>query len=285
MDSAAANAVCVICGSIARQLFQKHSYWIHECENCHHRFTPIEATPEHAARVYDDSYFHSGGAGYPDYLGEAALVTAHGRRYGRLLRRYMQPGTVLDVGAAAGFILKGLTETGWQGTGLEPNSTMVSHAREVLGLKAVVGTLEDYQTGETYDLISMIQVIGHFYDVSRAFSIAAARTKPGGYLLVESWNKNSLVARMLGQSWHEYSPPSVLHWWAPDTLRDFVSQFGYREVARGCPEKWLNGAHAKALVQYKLEKSPLRTLLNRIPDKLPIPYPTLDLFWALYRKS
>ncbi len=161
---------------------------------------------------------------------------------------------------------------------------MVRHAREVLGLDATAATLEDFHSNETYDLVSMVQVIAHFYDIRKAFTLAAQYTRPGGYLLVETWNKDSFVARGLGQNWHEYSPPSVLHWWAPDSLRRFVGQFGYQQVAQGRPEKWLNGAHAKALVQYKLEKSPLRVMLNLIPDNLPIPYPTFDLFWALYRK-
>ncbi len=108
--SAASYHPCPVCEGQSQQLFQKHTYWIYECQECRHRLTPIEATPEHAAQVYDDSYFNSGGAGYPNYMGEADMLIAHGRRYGKLLQRYMQPGTVLDVGAAAGFILKGLTE-------------------------------------------------------------------------------------------------------------------------------------------------------------------------------
>ncbi|MBZ0302471.1 MAG: class I SAM-dependent methyltransferase [Anaerolineae bacterium] len=283
--SAAVSTACPICGQESRALFEKHTYWIHECGQCHHRFAPVEPTPEHAAQIYDDDYFHSGGAGYPDYLGEADMLIAHGRRYGKLLRSYMQPGTVLDVGAAAGFVLKGLTETGWQGTGIDPNPSMVHHARDVLGLDAAVGTLEDFQTPRTFDLVSMVQVVAHFYDLRKAFARAAALTKPSGYWLIETWNKDSFVARALGENWHEYSPPSVLHWFSPDSLHDAVVPLGFRRVAQGRPEKWLNGAHAKSLVQYKLEGSPLRALLNLIPDGLPIPYPTFDLFWAIYQKA
>lgn len=275
---------CPLCKSPSRQVFQKHGYWIYDCERCQHRFVPIAATSQHVAQVYDDSYFNSTGAGYPDYLGESDMLIAHGRRYGKLLTRYMQPGTVLDIGAAAGFILKGLTESGWEGAGIEPNANMAHHARNVLGLDVTAGALEDFQTAQTYDLVTMIQVAAHFYDVPRALAKAAAMTKPGGYWLVETWNRDSFVARGLGQNWHEYSPPSVLHWWTPAVLRDTVREYGFETIAQGRPEKWLNGAHAKSLVQFKLEKSPLRVLLGMIPDKLPIPYPTFDLFWALYRK-
>jgi hypothetical protein len=135
----------------------------------------------------------------------------------------------------------------------------------------------------------MIQVIAHFYDVDTALERAAQVTQPGGYWLIETWNKDSWMARMLGENWHEYSPPSVLHWFSPDTLTRLASRFGFAPVARGRPAKWLNGAHVKSLLGYKLAGSrlekPAAALLRLVPDKLPVPYPTFDLFWALYQKQ
>ena len=72
----------------------------------------------HTQTVYGDDYFNSGGAGYPDYLGESKLLRAHGKRYANLLKRYIDTGTMLDVGAAAGFILQGFIDCGWKGCGI-----------------------------------------------------------------------------------------------------------------------------------------------------------------------
>ncbi len=280
---------CWICGGVAARLFEKHGHWICECSGCRHRFCALRPDTNHAAQVYDDSYFQGGGAGYPDYFGEADLLVKHGERYGQLLARYTRPGRVLDVGAAAGFILKGLHNTGWSGKGVEPNARMAQHACSALGLDVQAGALEQLEAGEQFDLVSMVQVVAHFYDIQQAFKAAAAATKPGGYWLIETWNQASFVARMLGPGWHEYSPPSVLHWFSPATLRQFVGQFGFSEVARGKPSKWLNGAHVKSLLGYKLNGSalqhPTAAMLRLMPDDMPIPYPTFDLFWALYRKD
>lgn len=274
---------------MTRQLFQKHGYWICECEACHHRCAALSPSPDHVDQVYGDHYFCGGEAGYPDYLSEAEILLAHGKQYGLLLKRYMPPGTVLDVGAAAGFILKGFQESGWQGIGLEPNPYMAEYARTQLGLRVGTSTLEQFQGHERYDLISMIQVVAHFYELRQAFQVAAEFTRPGGFWLIETWNRESLVARALGQHWHEYSPPSVLHWFSPEGLKRFVAQFGFFEVARGRPSKWLNGAHVKSLLGYKLQGSQLSWLagglLDVIPDHLTIPYPTYDLFWILFQKT
>lgn len=280
--------LCPLCQHTSNVVFTAHGYGICDCTSCHHRFADLEVTTTHTAQVYDDSYFQGGGAGYPDYLGEARILRNHGRWYGKRLARYVQPGKMLDVGAAAGFVLQGFIDCGWHGSGIEPNPKMAAYAHERLGLSVQAGALETFSTNETYDLVSMIQVIAHFADVRRALQIAADVTKPSGYWLIETWNKDSFAARLFGQNWHEYSPPSVLHWFAPTTLRTLAAQFGFREIARGKPLKWINGGHAKSLLQYKLQSLPLGRqagkVLNVLPEYLPLPYLADDLFWILLQK-
>ncbi len=283
---------CPVCAGPTRPVFVKNGYTIHDCVPCGHRAAALTTTATHVDKIYGDHYFNGGGDGYPNYLGEGALVTAHGQRYGHLLRNYLPAGRVLDVGAAAGFVLCGLQKEGWQGVGLEPNAQMAAYGRQQLGLTMVTGDLESYalQPGvATFDLVTMIQVIAHFYDLRQALQQAAALTRPGGYWLVESWDYSSWPARLLGAGWHEYSPPSVLHWFSPQGLTKLAGQFGMTLVASGRPRKELNGAHAKSLLRHKLAQSTVKHVINRpldlIPDDLPIPYPAFDLFWSLFRKA
>jgi SAM-dependent methyltransferase len=272
-----------------RPVFLKDGYRICGCAGCSHRSADVGDLSGHVARVYADEYFEGGGAGYSDYLAEQEILRRHGRRYGRLLQKYMPAGALLDVGAAAGFILQGLVDTGWNGRGLEPNPRMSDHARTRLNLRVDTGSLESFQTEERFDLVTMIQVAAHFTDLRKSFQVASEITRPDGFWLIETWNRESWTARIFGRHWHEYSPPSVVHWFTPAALRDLAAQFGFREVARGRPAKWLNGAHAVSLLQHKLGGSIPDRLLSRvgklIPRNIPIPYPGDDLFWMLFRKT
>ena len=281
--------LCPICQETTQRVFAAHGYWVRDCDHCQHRFAEIVPVTSHAQQIYADEYFQGGGAGYPDYLGEARILRNHGRRYGKLLARYMKVGKMLDVGAAAGFVLQGFTDFGWQGNGLEPNPRMAEHARNKLKLSVTAGTLETLFGNETYDLVCMIQVIAHFADLQKALKAAADATKPSGFWLIETWNKDSFAAKIFGQNWHEYSPPSVLRWFAPDDLKALTAQYGFRPLAQGRPAKWINGGHAKSLLQYKLESLPLGKqagkLLNILPEYLPLPYLADDLFWLLLQKS
>ncbi|HAX75051.1 MAG TPA: methyltransferase [Cyanobacteria bacterium UBA11372] len=280
---------CPICDAPTRRKFKKYGYWIKVCQTCFHQFAELTPSLAHAQQVYGDEYFEGGGAGYPNYLGEAKILRSHSSRYSKILARYMQPGTMLDVGAAAGFILQGFTDCGWKGLGIEPNPRMAEYGRMHLGLPIETGTLEQFKTSDRYDLIAMIQVIPHFFDLKSALHAAEKVTKPNGYWLIETWNRESLMARIFGKNWHEYSPPSVLHWFSPSGLQNLTAQFGFREIARGRPSKWIQASHAKSLLGYKLKGSTLGKLamkvVNLIPDDLSIPYPSEDLFWALYQKQ
>lgn len=281
---------CPLCGQSSQRWRQLHGYWIRDCKGCGHRFAELRIAPDHAATVYGDDYFNGGGAGYPDYLAEAELLRQHGDRYAKLLKRYTTPGTMLDVGSAAGFIFQGFFDNGWQGQGIEPNPTMVRYAQKTLRLPVEMGTLELLQTNdEAFDLVTMIQVVAHFFDIRQAFAAASQQTKSGGFWLIETWNCKSWMARLLGTHWHEYSPPSVLHWFSPDSLAQFTAQYGFKEIERGRPSKFISSAHAKSLLRYKLGSLPAGKLLLKaialIPDHWRIPYPAEDLFWILLQKQ
>jgi SAM-dependent methyltransferase len=280
---------CPLCGQPSHRRFQKYGNWIRDCDGCTHRFAEAWTTPSDVSEIYGDAYFTGGGAGYPDYLAEADLLRRHGQRYAALLKRYVLSGRMLDVGAAAGFILQGFLDFGWQGQGIEPNPMMVRYAQETLKLPIEVGTLEQLQLCEPFDLVTMIQVVAHFFDIQQAFAAARQHTKPNGFWLIETWNYQSWMARLLGQNWHEYSPPSVLHWFSPNGLAQFATRYGFQEVDRGRPAKFISGAHAKSLLRYKLQTFPAGQLLLKtlslIPDRWLIPYPAEDLFWMLLQKQ
>ncbi len=273
---------CPLCQSDSKFAFDAKGFALRDCVKCFHRFAEIAADEQHVAEIYDDSYFSGGGAGYADYLAESEMLKNRGRMYAKVLEKFApEKGKVLDVGAAAGFILQGFVDEGWCGSGVEPNAEMAKTGREKFGLDISQGSLESFKTDEKFDLISMIQVAAHFYNPRTAFQKAADLLNENGFLLIETWNRASLSARVFGKNWHEYSPPSVLQWFSEKGLTEFLNDFGFEKIARGRPSKKISGAHAKSLLKYRLGDN---FLLKLIPDKLNFPYPSEDLFWAIYRK-
>ncbi len=273
---------CPLCQSDSYQAFVVKGFNLLDCVKCKHRFAEIPADELHVAMIYDDLYFSGGGAGYSDYFAEGNMLRERGKMYAKILSKFTESGKLLDVGSAAGFILQGFADENWKGIGLEPNATMAKFGREKLNLDIRQGSLETFKTDEKFDLVSMIQVAAHFYEPRKSFENAANLLEENGLLLIETWNRESISAKIFGKNWHEYSPPSVLQWFSLNGLTDFLKDFGFDKVASGRPSKKISGKHAKSLLKYRLGDS---FLLKLIPDKLNFPYPSEDLFWALYRKT
>ncbi len=274
---------CPLCQAESKTAFETKGFALRDCLKCDHRFTAMTADEQHVADIYDDSYFNGGGAGYSNYLAEAEMLRNRGRMYAEKLEKYApEKGAMLDVGAAAGFILQGFIDNGWHGKGLEPNAQIAAGGREKYNLDIRQGSLESFATGEKFDLISMIQVAAHFYAPARAFQKARDLLNENGLLLIETWNRASISARIFGANWHEYSPPSVLQFYTEKGLTDFLQTVGLQKIASGRPSKKISGAHAKSLLKYRVGDN---FLLKLIPDKINFPYPSEDLFWAVYRKN
>jgi transcription elongation factor Elf1 len=270
---------CPVCNSTSRKIFDVDHYAIRGCHVCGHQFTDLLPSAEHVEDVFDDRYF----AGY---LKEAKFLRLKGQRYARMIDRYFKkPGRFFDVGAAAGFVMQAFVDRDWKGSGIEPNEGMVALAQQA-GLRVMQGTMEEFRTTEKYDLVTFIQVVSHFTDVQEAFRVAAEATQSNGLWLIETGNRDSLKARLWGERWADYDPPSLLHWFSPKDLQRLVAQFGFQEIARGKPRRWVNAGHAKLTL--RRQKGVLSLLglllLALVPNQCPIPYPAHDQFWVIYKK-
>ncbi|MGN6340298.1 MAG: class I SAM-dependent methyltransferase [Ginsengibacter sp.] len=270
-------------------LFKKNGYSIIACKNCAYRFTKVDDGKTHINKVYSDGYFFEGKTGYPNYLKGKDLLYKYGRSYAAIVSKFLKPGKILDAGCAAGFILKGFIESGWKGTGIEPNNTMASYGREELNLNIQTGSLETFESGERFDLITMIQVIGHFYEIDKVMQKLKTNLANNGMVLVESWDMGSRYARLMGKNWHEYSPPSVIRWFSDETLCRLFEKNGFTLVAKGFPPKKINVSHALSLLKEKSFYFPLKkelfSFLNWMFGKLNLNYPLRDLKWYLFQQN
>lgn len=268
-------------------LFEKDGYPIKECIKCGHRYTEVDNIDSHVKKVYTDDYFFAGKQGYPNYLNEKDILVKYGNRYSKIISKYTLPGKVLDVGCAAGFILKGFEQAGWKCYGIEPNKTMVEYGRKELNLQISTGVLENFDTAERFDLINLIQVIGHFTDLNKALLNTSNLLNKNGLLLIESWDMKSTIAKLLGKHWHEYSPPSVINWFSDKTLSQLFNHYGFTLIAKGRPPKKISIKHCLSLFDEKtprfILKKKILAFFSNIIGKYNITYPPLDVKWYLFK--
>ena len=281
--------LCNLCkSSESKSLFDVEGIGVLQCQSCLHQFADLPESDSHVQRVYDDDYFFGGGAGYDNYLRDSELLVQRGQRYARLVSKKLQPGSMLEIGAAAGFGLKAFLDRGWDVTGIDPNPSMVRFGREHLGLNLQVSSFENWVPKEPVNLVVLIQVLPHLFRPREAIAKIASWLAPGGCLLVETWRRDSWTARLTGRGWHEYNPPSVLHWFTLEELKSLGDMAGMQMVSYGRPKKYISGAHLKSVLHHQATRFPLSRLLKSgmamIPSKFNFRYPAEDLVWAIYQK-
>ena len=286
----AVRKACPVCDSQqVRFRFSAPDVPIFQCNSCQHSYADYQSDTNHVDKSFGDNYFFGGGAGYRNYLSEGELLRRQGNRYGALLRRYVPVDSkILDIGSAAGFIAAGIEDCGLSVTALEPNQSMASYASDTLGLHVLHTDINSLDSSESYDVLTMIQLIAHLVDPRQALKAAARVTRPGGYWLIEGWNSASITARIRNKHWHVYNPPSVLQYFSMQSLDTLAAECGFVRVRKGRPTKLITAAHATSLLMFLQETSLLMkvafTLAKRVPPHLTFPYPGDDIVWVLYRK-
>lgn len=283
------QVACPLCGSSRSNARELRGYWLHVCAACGHWFVGLENEPGHVERTYNDAYFAGDPGGYVDYLGEERQQRFSGVYFARLLaRRGARKGLAIDVGCAAGFQAAEFIRQGWQVDGIEPNALMAEHARRN-GVALAGGDVEMWRPGRSYDAALILQVISHLRDPAAAIEKTEAALRPGGWLVVETWDRDSWAARLQGDSWHELNPPSVLHWFSRRSLAALLRQKGFAVVGLGlAPKRIAIGRGARMIGHMSGNRwwSRLATAsLSCLPRGLVVPYFLGDAFWMLARKA
>ena len=200
---------CRICSGSLQPFHSRRQLRLMRCRSCHVVCQEPEPSPAALAAGFDAAYFTAGeGDGYSDYL---AMERSHRHQARRRLRALppLSPGRhprLLDVGCAAGFLLDEARKQGWHVTGVELNEAMATVGRERLDLDIVTGSLDDVPVTEPFDAVFMMNVLEHLASPRHVEGQLARLVRPGGILMIETWDEASLVARLQGAHWHQWSP-------------------------------------------------------------------------------
>ena len=284
---------CPVCDGASDSWLTVRSHSLLRCRRCRHGWLAGAADPEGLAAVYDADYFEGDQDGYPDYLGTEPVHRRRARvSLDALGALAVPPGRLLDVGCAAGFLLDEARKRGWQVAGAEPSRAMREHARRRLGEDAVVphGCAHLTRPLRPFDAVTLIQVLEHAPGPPReSLSRIAGQLRPGGVLLLETWDADSWTARAAGRHWQQLSPPSVRHWYTRPSLERALSSVGLSIVEVTCPGKVVELDHVLWLAQSRYLgriAAAARTLLGRLGGRhLALPYRLDDLIRVLAVKT
>lgn len=182
--------------------------------------------------LYDFDYFvGSRNGGYLDYEADAPLHERNAERRLALIRRHYSghSGDMLDVGCATGFLLHHAKQRGWRTIGLDISSWARRRAAQRFGLD-VRADLRSC-TDESFDVVTAFQVLEHMPHPASALAEIYRCLRPGGLLVIETWDRQSWIARLFGRHWQQVTPPSVVHLFTRRSLVQSLTRQGFGAVA------------------------------------------------------
>ena len=200
---------CNLCGSSTHVPFRpENGRGLVQCQNCGLVYVSPRPDSNELYALYGESYFRnddSGTVGYTNYLNDESNIRKSFNRRLERLERFVQVGRVLDVGCATGFFLAQAQERGWQVQGLDVSHFAIEYAKNRFGFDVQRGSLLelDYPPN-SYDLITMWDVIEHVPDPKRYVQRIAELLKPGGVFALATPDIDSIPARLTGKRWIGY---------------------------------------------------------------------------------
>jgi SAM-dependent methyltransferase len=182
-----------------------------------------------------------------DYHSELRLADGTEKAFGAKFARYrdwilsfIRSGRSIDIGTATGLFPSLLKAAGFKSEGTEYNRASAEWGSAHYGVPIRVGGLEQIAAElNSYDLISMTDVLEHTEHPLHALQAASASLKPSGYMLItfpdirslESQYQRTLV-KLTGRDWLWRCCHIPLHVWefTPATARAMFDKAGFDVV-------------------------------------------------------
>ena len=134
--------------------------------------------------------------------------------------------SVLDVGSGLCVFLHRLKmQTGWRCTALDPDARAAQHAREVVGVDAIVGDFMHIAPEKRYDLLTLNKVLEHVFDPTAMLAKAHSYLEPRGAMYIEVPDGDAAVAEGPGR---EEFFIDHHHVFSPRSMRIMVERAGFK---------------------------------------------------------
>jgi len=194
---------------------------------------------------------------------------------------------LLDVGAYTGVFVEIAARHGWDAWGVEPSRWAVEQAR-ARGLQMVQGTLETVELSEeTFDVVTVWDVIEHVTDPRGTLEQAHHLLKPGGLLVVHTIDIESPFARLMGARW-PWLMEMHIYYFSRRTLRAMLEACGFRVLSDRPQGRYLRLGYLMNRVGalFPLVGRPAEWLVTKLGLRgLAVPVNLGDLFTAYATKD
>jgi SAM-dependent methyltransferase len=133
---------------------------------------------------------------------------------------------ILDFGAGSGAFVSAAIKEGHEVVGVEHSQGAIDRARDDYG----VHILKEIPKGETFDVVTMWDVIEHLRDPIAVLNMIRQLLRPDGILVIETGNYDFWERIVLGDRWRLYLFDHHFYF-TPSSFRATLSKAGFSDFS------------------------------------------------------
>ncbi len=187
--------------------------------------------PSDLPRYYAGDYHSFGPDRAPAWTHNQTLLTVEAFRVG-MLRRHLEPGTLVDIGAGPGGFAAAAKHEGFEVTAIEMDARCCEYLETGLGVRAIHSDepIERLRALPPAQAISLWHVLEHLRDPAEMLATAAEHLEPGGVLALGVPNPDSLQFGLLGARWAHLDAPRHICLIPEEALISRMRSLGLRQL-------------------------------------------------------
>ena len=226
------KTACPLCGADSRNSISRFNvqqlFWkinVVECTGCHLFYKKEIPSPEFLKHIYSQDYVHYAA---DDKEPVDSLLESRVRRMGT------PGGRHLDYGCASGSFVHAASHYGWDSYGADPflpDKTVCGVPKSRLFRYDAASSEVDADTVKKmgrFNCISMWAVLEHLTTPDATFRNIASLLHPGGLLIFNAPNPESIVARRDGSRWKLALLLEHLLFWSPTCIAQVAARYGLK---------------------------------------------------------
>jgi len=205
---------------------------IDSCSDCEFKFTNPRPDQRDLPKYYESTAYISHSNTQKGLINKIyqliRLYAIHSKI--RLIKKFIQKGSILDIGSGSGEFLKEIQKKHFLGTGVEPNPGARIFAIENYQLNIIDETEIKNLNQSKFNVITMWHVLEHVYDLDERLKQIQNLLNENSIFVVAVPNIKSWDAKHYGKFWAAYDLPRHLYHFEPATLRKLFQKYGFKLV-------------------------------------------------------
>lgn len=222
--------ICSICHS--KKVYNSYkvgNFQSYKCYICGFKFIYPQPNLEEISKInslkYDTTELRN------NYIGRKDEFIRRAYKCIRFISRRKNKKAILDIGCSFGFYLLAFRQLGFTVTGIDTATQVIQYARKEFKLKIIRDNfLKHNFKKQKYDIITLFDVFEHFSCPEEVLSKINGLQSSKGFLIIQTPNNESLMAKITGKQWFWLLIPFHLYLYTVKSLSMLLFQNNYKII-------------------------------------------------------